>query len=278
MGARGWTDSRGGGRKAGGGLWVIAVVIVLGAAAWQRMSDTTRPIQGEVLVSGQTVSYSLLGVGSSSEPIRVSVAAPEEVSGNLRWRAADGEGEGAFQSSTMLRDGEQVVGFLPAQPPGTELEYSLVLAGPSGLTRIPTDGTVPLQIRGPVPGVLLFPHVGILILSMVVGVRAGLGAVWAMPDAGRLSKLTVAGLTVGGMILGPIVLSFAAGSYWTGWPLGSDWRANSLAMMWLVWVVAALAAHGVAEDATDRFARTTVIGAALVTVLVSLVPRSLYTL
>jgi hypothetical protein len=276
MGARGWTDSRGGGRKAGGVLWAIAVVIVLGAAAWQRVSDTTRPIQGEVLVSGQTVSYSLLGVGSSGEPIRVSVPAPEEVSGNLRWRAADGEG--AFQSSTMLRDGEQVVGFLPAQPPGTELEYSLVLAGPSGLTRIPTDGTVPLQIRGSVPGALLFPHVGILILSRVVGVRAGLGAVWALPGAAGLSKLTVAGLTVGGMILGPIVLNLAAGSYWTGWPLGSDWRANSLAVMWLVWVVAALAAHGASEDATDRFARTTVIGAALVTVLVSLVPRGLYSL
>lgn len=274
MRATGWTDERSRPGKVGGGvLWVVAAVVVLAVAAWQRMSDTTRPTRGEVVVSGQTMTYRLLRVGPSGEPIRVTIAAPEDVSGNLRWRPYPGEG--AFESFTMLRDGDHVVGFLPAQSPGTQIEYSLVLAGPSGLTRIPGESSVVLHVRGPVPGLVLFPHVAILLLSMVVGVRAGLGAAWALPDTGRLSKLTLLGLTVGGMILGPIVLKLAAGSFWTGWPFGGDWRANSAVVMWLVWVVAALAAHA-AQDGTDRFARTTVIGAALVMILVSLVPRGLY--
>ena len=274
MRATGWTDERGRPGKVGGVvLWVVAAVVVLAVVAWQRMSDTTRPTRGEVVVSGQTMTYRLLRVGPSGEPIRVTIAAPEDVSGNLRWRPHPGEG--AYESFTMLRDGDRVVGFLPAQSPGTQLEYSLVLAGPSGLTRIPDEGSVVLHVRGPVPALVLFPHVAILFLSMVVGVRAGLGAAWALPDTGRLSKLTVLGLTIGEMILGPIVLKLAAGSFWTGWPLGADWRANSAVVMWLVWVVAALAAH-TAQDETDRFARTTVIGAALVMILVSLVPRGLY--
>jgi hypothetical protein len=254
-------------------LWVVAVVVVLAVAAWQRMSDTTRPTRSKIVVSGQTMTYRLLRVGPSGEPIRVTITAPEDVSGNLRWRPYPGDGP--FESFTMLRDGDQVVGFLPAQSPGTQLEYSLVLAGPSGLTRIPEEGSVVLHVRGSVPALVLFPHVAILFLSMVVGVRAGLGAAWALPDTSRLSKLTLLGLTIGGMILGPIVLKLAAGSFWTGWPIGGDWRANSAVVMWLVWVVATLAAHA-AHDATDRFARTTVIGAALVMILVSLVPRGLY--
>ncbi len=275
MRATGWTDEGSRPGKVGGVvLWVVAVSVVLAVAAWQRMSDTTRPTRGEVVVSGKTMTYRLLRVGPAGEPIRVTIAAPEDVSGNLRWRPYPGEG--AFESFTMLRDGEQVSGFLPAQSPGTQIEYSLVLVGPSGLTRIPNEGSVVLHVRGPVPGLVLFPHVAILLLSMVLGVRAGLGAAWALPDTGRLSKLTLLGLTVGGMILGPIVLKLAVGSFWTGWPFGGDWRANSTVVMWLVWVVAALAAHA-AQDGTDRFARTTVIGAALVMVLVSLVPRGLYT-
>lgn len=253
-------------------LWIAAFLIVLAVAAWQRWADTTHPKQGEVVVSGQTVTYRLLRSGPSGEPLRVTIAAPEEVSGNLRWRPYPGEE--AVESLTMLRDGEQLVGFLPSKPPGGRLEYSLVLAGPSGLTRIPADGTVVLQLQGPVPRLVLVPYVAILLLSMVVGVRAALGAAWALPDAGRLSMLTLAGLTVGGMILGPLVHKLALGAFWTGWPFGSDWGANSTVVMWLVWVVAVLAVRG-AQDVTDRFARTTVVGAALVMIVVSLVPRGL---
>ena len=264
---------RGGLGQAGSvALWIAALLIVLAVVAWQWWVDTTHPKQGDVVVSGQTVTYRFLRSGPSGEPLRVTIAAPEELSGNLRWRPHPGEE--AFESLTMLRDGEQLVGFLPSRPPGDRLEYSLVLAGPSGLTWIPADGTIVVQFQGPVPRFVLVPHIAILLLTILVGVRAALGAVWALPDAGRLSMLTLAGMTVGGMILGPIVHKLALGAFWTGWPFGSNWGANSTVVMWLVWVVAVLAARA-AQDVTDRFARTTVVGAALVTIVVSLVPRGL---
>ncbi len=263
-------DGRGHGQAGSVALWIAALLIVLAVAAWQWQADTTHPKQGDVVVSGQTVTYRFLRSGTSGEPLRVTITAPEELIGNLRWRPYPGEE--AFESLSMLRDGEQLVGFLPSQPPGGRLEYSLALAGPSGLTRVPADGAVVLQFQGSVPSFVLVPHVSILLLSILVGVRAGLGAAWALPDAARLSMLTLAGMTVGGMILGPIVHKLAFGAFWTGWPFGSDWGANGTVVMWLVWVVAVLAARA-AHDVTDRFARTTVVGAALVTIVVSLAPR-----
>jgi hypothetical protein len=149
-----------------------------------------------------------------------------------------------------------------------------VLVGPDGLTRLPEDGPVVMRYRGEVPLAVLVPHIGILFLSMLVGVRAALGALWARPETFRLSQITLAGITFGGMILGPIVQKYAFDAFWTGWPFGRDLTDNKTVVLWLAWIVAVLAVRG-ARDATDRFARTLVVTAALVMVVVYLVPQSL---
>jgi hypothetical protein len=253
-------------------LWAAAGLITLSAAAWQWWTGPSRPKQGEAVISGETVPYRFLRSGISGEPLRVAITAPEEFTGTLRWRRHPGEEP--FGGITMLRDGEELFGLLPHQPPAGRLEYSLVLAGPSGLTRIPAEGPVVMRFRGRVPPTLLIPHIGILFLSMLIGVRAGLGALWVRPETFLLSRVTLAGITVGGMILGPIVQKFAFDAFWRGWPLGGDPTNDKTLVLWLAWVVAVLAVAAT-RDKTDRFARTLVVAAAVVTTFVSLVPQSL---
>jgi hypothetical protein len=245
---------------------------MLAAAVWQRQTGPSHPKQGEAVIAGQAVSFRFYRSGISGEPFRVSIPAPAEVSGNVRWRRYPSEEP--FGTLTMVQEDGGLFALLPTQPPAGKLEYSLVLVGPDGLTRLPEDGPIVMRFRGHVPLVVLVPHIAIIFLSMLVGVRAALGALWARPEAFLLSKATLAGITLGGMILGPIVQKFAFDAFWTGWPLGRDVTDNKAVVLWLAWIVAVLAVRA-AKDVTDRFARTTVVAAAIVMIVVYLVPHSL---
>ncbi len=45
-------------------------------------------------------------------------------------------------------------------------------------------------------------------------------------------------MTVGGLILGPVVQKHAFGAFWTGIPFGYDLTDNKTLLMWMVWLVA----------------------------------------
>jgi hypothetical protein len=81
-------------------------------------------------------------------------------------------------------------------------------------------------------------------------------------------------MTVGGMILGPIVQKYAFGAFWTGWPFGYDLTDNKTLIMWIVWVAATLvlwkrpAARGWAG-------RGAILSAAAVMMVVYVIPHSL---
>jgi len=85
---------------------------------------------------------------------------------------------------------------------------------------------------------------------------------------------TLVGITLGGLVLGPIVQKYAFDAFWTGWPLGGDLTDNKTAAMWLAWA-AALAVRGRRPDPADRVARWSTVLAALVMIAVYCVPHSL---
>jgi hypothetical protein len=254
-------------------LWVVAVLVTLAAAAWQRLTGPTHPLSGETVVEGRSVRWRLLTSGISGEPLRVEIGAPQQVlMGTLRWRRFP-TGE-PFDGISMLREDDHLVALLPTQPPAGKVEYYLVLAGRSGLVRVPEEQPVVLRFKGRVPLFVLVPHVLILCLTMVLALRAGLGAIFALPDTLRLSWATLGGLTLGGMILGPVVQKLAFGAFWTGWPLGDDLTDDKTFVAWLFWIVAVIALRG-ARSAADRFARATTLAATVVTLAVFVVPHSL---
>ena len=174
----------------------------------------------------------------------------------------------------MQREGDALVALLPTEPPSGKLEYSVLLRDATGEVRIPGGEPVLMRFKGEVPALVLIPHVVVIFFSMLIGLRAALSALLGRPETKRYAWVTLVGITLGGMILGPIVQKYAFGAFWTGWPFGSDLTDDKTAVMWLAWI-AAVAVLARRPDPRDRPARAVVALAAAVMIAVYVVPHSL---
>ena len=255
-------------------LWGVALLMMLAAAAYQRRTGPTYPVRGRMEVAGESYAYRLARSGSSSEGARVAIPDPgPRVSAELhfkRYRTDD-----PFTTVPMRREDEEMVARLPGQPAAGKLEYYVTLDTPGGGLRVPEPetGQIIVRFKDDVPIYVLLPHVLFMFFAMLVGVRAGLGAAFG-PDYTRRLAWTALGLmTVGGMVLGPIVQKFAFGAFWTGFPSGYDLTDNKVLIMWLVWLVACLVV-GWRVSELRRRERIAVAAAALVMLGVYLIPHS----
>ena len=249
-----------------------AFLIMIAAAAWQRMTGPTHPRRGHAVVAGQDVSWRLLRSSVSGEPFMVVMAAPDGVTGSVHYRRYPLDEP--FREIAMNRDGGTLVGLLPTQPPAGKLEYFVTLETGERTVRIPDGEPIVMRFKGDVPALVLIPHVVTMFVSMMIGIRAALAAILGRPEARRYAWVAVVGIALGGLVLGPIVQKYAFGAFWTGWPFGGDLTDNKTLGMWLAWV-AAIAVWRSRKDPADRVARWTTVAAALVMVAVYLVPHSL---
>ena len=101
-----------------------------------------------------------------------------------------------------------------------------------------------------------------------------MGAAFHPEGVRKLAWTTLGLMTVGGMILGPVVQKYAFGAFWTGWPFGYDLTDNKTLIMWIVWVFAALVLWK-RRTPRDWAARGAVLVAAVVMMVVYLIPHSL---
>ena len=255
-------------------LWVVAVVLMLAAATYQRRTGPTYPVSGSFDVAGQTHEYELIRSAYTTRDARISVPNPGRgVAGTLhykRFRTSD-----EFAAVPMHAEQSELVGELPAQPPAGKLEYFVTLQLPNGGIRIPdaSHGNVVMRFKDHVPIYFLLPHVLMMFLSMLIGLRAGLAALFAPGPMRKLAWVTLAGMTVGGMVLGPIAQKYAFGAFWTGFPFGYDLTDNKVLIMWLLWVVAGVTLwFRIREDV--RLPRHAVVVAALATIVVYVIPHS----
>lgn len=253
-------------------LWLAALLLMTGAAVWQRLTGPTHPRRGTAVAAGQEVRWRLLRSSVSGQPFMVAVPAPPGVTGAVHYRRYP-TGE-PFQGVAMSREAGTLVALLPSQPPAGKLEYSVVLATPDGPVRVPEGEPIVMRFKGDVPALVLIPHVVTMFLAMMIGVRAALAAALGRPEARRYAWVAVVGIAIGGLVLGPIVQKHAFGAYWTGWPFGTDLTDDKTLGMWLAWV-AAVVVFQRRPDPRDRVARGATIAAALVMIAVYLVPHSL---
>lgn len=253
-------------------LWTLSVLIMMGAATWQRMTGPTHPRRGETTIEGQpTIHWRLFRSGTSGEPFMVSIPAVERMQGYVDYRRYPTNEP--FDSLPMERKGDAFVALLPSQPPAGKLEYRVRLSTLAGSIFITGDEPVVMRFKGDVPAGILIPHIVLMFFAMMIGVRAALAAAAGRPESKRYAWVALMGITLGGLVLGPIVQKFAFGKYWTGWPFGGDLTDNKTAAMWLAWLIAVIV---LARAPVERRAtRLTVIVAALVTIAVYLVPHSL---
>jgi len=248
--------------------------MMLSSAVYQRRTGPTRPVRGELAVAGETHRYELKRNPYTTGDARIAIPNPgHDVSGAALYRRYP-TGDDYTTVPLVVEDGE-LVAYLPVQPTSGKLEYYVVLDTPDGGVWLPEqDETVVLRYKDPVPIGILLAHIAFIFFALLIGLRAGLGAVFDPSSVRRLAWATLTCMTIGGMILGPIVQKYTFGAFWTGFPFGYDLTDNKTLIMWLVWALA-VALLGFKAKQNDRVGRVAVVAAAIVAMVVYLIPHSL---
>ncbi len=263
-----------GGRGREVSLWILAFLLTASAAGYQRFTGPSYPARGAFEVAGQSHAYRLVRNALTTGEARVGIPDPGgAVSGALHYKRY--RTDEPFTSLPLAAEGDELVGRLPVQPAAGKVEYFLTLRTADGVMRVPDEdrGNVIVRFKNPVPWYSLAPHILMMFLALLIGMRAGLAAIFAPAPMRRLAWVTLGVMTVGGMILGPIAQWYAFGAFWTGWPFDYDLTDNKVLIMWLVWI-AACAVLWLRARKPDRVARAAVALAALVMVVVYLIPHS----
>jgi len=250
-------------------FWILAIVITLAAAVYQRMTGPTYPIMGASEINGVSVSYYLPRSHEIGEDCTIRLKAENpEITGVISFRRHK-TGEDWTQIP-MTRAESALMANLPEQPPAGKLDYNIILSYQDNQLRIPEDELIVIRFKGKVPGYVLWPHVIIIFLAMLFSTRTGIEALDPKGNTQTLAIWTLALLFVGGMILGPLVQKFAFDAFWTGFPFGTDLTDNKTLIAFVAWIAAVIAGR------KGRNARAWVLAASIILLLIYLIPHSLF--
>lgn len=243
-------------------------MITLASAVYQRMTGPSYPARGKVTLGKNEVPFRLpRSQGDGDAVVRVPVA-DVAVQGQVGWKRY--KTKDAWTYLTMAREGGDLVARLPHQPPAGKLMYRVILQ--EDMERVTLGGSpVVIRFKGEVPLAVLIVHVICMFGGMLFSTRAALEFFSPQPAYSRLILVTVILLSVGGLVLGPVVQKYAFDAYWTGWPFGTDLTDNKTAVAWLAWVIAWLKMKRGGPGVGAW-----VVGAAVVTLVVFGIPHSAF--
>ncbi len=249
-------------------LWVVAFIVTLVSAIYQRVTGPTYPASGTITVGSTAVHYRLLRSFETTgdAPVEIAVA-DTAIHGRMEWKRY--KTPDAWTPVAMEARNGVLSARLPRQPAAGKLEYRVVLVSADNETVIPKEGGIVLRFKGDVPAAILILHVLAMFTGMLLSTRAGLEYFNPAARFRPLILWTIGLLAVGGIILGPIVQKYAFDAYWTGWPFGHDLTDNKTIFALLCWVAALFAIR------KGRSARGWALAAALVTFVVFMIPHSM---
>jgi len=277
-------------------LWLLAVIITVAAVLYQRATGPTYPFKGSLTTNNQDYKYKLIRTHETTAEAIITIPLIEssDFSANLhykRYQTQDSLTIVPFSAVTL----EPEVGFLvdlfpslkrksdnafganlPLQAAAGKMEYFLTGSINGETFRIPEEGqdNILLRYKNPVPNNVLVPHIFLMFFAILFGMRAALSALFDPKTIRKWVVVAFVGMTIGGMVLGPIVQKYAFGEYWTGFPYGGDFTDNKMLIMWLAWVIA-LAVIGFKPKKKEGASRIVVLVAALVMTAVYMIPHSM---
>lgn len=247
-------------------LWVVAFILTVFSAYYQRVTGPTYPLSGHAEIGGKEVTYRFDRSHGGTDDAVVRLTVSNSARGTLLWKRL--KAGDPWTEVEMRREGESLSGSLPVQPPAGKLEYFIRLEAGESAAIVPGEGPVVIRFKGDVPAPILIVHILAMFGGMLLSLRTALESFRPTPSYGALARWTLAFLFVGGLILGPIVQKYAFDAYWTGWPFGMDLTDNKTLLAFLGWAVAAYAIR--TSTHPERWAW----GAAVVTLVVFMIPHS----
>lgn len=250
-------------------LWLLAIVITLASAIYQRQTGPTYPVEGQLAVAGKTIHYSLTRSATTGKDTPVILDLPDEsMNAYLQFRRYKSHDTWRLTPMTRQPDGS-LMAALPNQPAAGKIMYR-VLVKTTGKDPVSLTGEQPVIIRykGAVPTGVLIPHVLFMFGAMLLSNRTGLEALKRQGDPKTLLYRTIAFVFMGGLIMGPVVQKFAFDAYWTGVPFGYDLTDNKTLIAFLGWLFAWWKNRG------EKRSRGAILFAALLMLVIFMIPHS----
>lgn len=256
-------------------LWLVAFFMAVAAILYQRATGPTYPFKGKLMSENKAFTYKLLRSQETTEGAPITLPKIQGFSQAQlhykRYKTQDSITVVPFELKN-----ESFEAQLPVQPAAGKMEYYITGEVNGQAFRIPQleNESIIIRYKDPVPNAILIPHILMMIMVILFGMRAALSALFEGETMRKYAIVALVAMTVGGMILGPIVQKYAFGAFWTGFPFGKDFTDNKTLIMWLSWVFA-LAIIGFKPRKNELVNRVVVIAAALVMTLVYLIPHSM---
>ena len=237
-------------------LWLMAIIITLSAAYYQRKTGPTNPKSESIVINGTTYDLRLIRSLGLDERPEVKLAVDDTtITARLlykRFRTNDAYSVSDFTYRVYPVDSfvmnrifniSEEKGFfaaVPEQPPAGKLEYYIEITDREGVKSLLKESPLVIRFKGAVPSWVLAPHILFMFLAMLLSTLSGLMALAKHPLYKKYSILTLVVLGIGGMILGPLVQKFAFGEFWTGVPMGWDLTDNKTLIAFIIWIIAVL--------------------------------------
>jgi hypothetical protein len=249
-------------------LWLIAFVLTVITAVYQRLTGPTYPVTGEVIINSEVVKYKLDRThGGDGDHLVEIMVDDETICGELLWKRYKTDDQ--WTSIEMIRQDKKLAASLPHQPPAGKLVYHIILQKEEEVYILPQKGEVVIRFKGDVPVAFLIPHIIFIFGAMLLSTRTGLEYFNQGEKFKPLTILTFIFVIIGGFILGPIIQHYAFGAFWTGFPFGHDLTDNKILVGFIGWLVALIALYKFKNP--NRW----IIFASILMFIIFLIPHSL---
>lgn len=248
-------------------FWILAFLITVASAYYQRVTGPTYPLTVKVKVAGQETKYHLdrTHSGFTNHEVKLNTT-DKNISGNLFWKRFKTDDE--WTKVEMRNKNNALTAELPAQPSAGKLMYKLSLSTGTETISFPPEPVV-IRFKGDVPLFILIPHVLMMFSAMFLSTRTGLEIFNNKSKIKKYTIFTFAFLLLGGFLFGPFVQKYAFGEYWTGVPFGYDLTDNKTLIALVGWIIAAVALL------KKRNEKVWVGFAAILMLVIFLIPHSL---
>ncbi|MCF8389812.1 MAG: hypothetical protein K9H12_03905 [Bacteroidales bacterium] len=249
-------------------FWVLAIIITLSTAVYQRMTGPTYPKSFEYQLGEQTYSFKLPRSQNGITDALISIEVPDTMAFGEVYYKKFKTGE-EFVTVKMHQENDVLVAWLPKQPAAGKLEYGVKIYDSGNETIFETPENIVIRFKGNVPPYVLIPHILLIFIAMLLSNLTGFYAISKQKSYKLYTLLTLIFLLAGGMLMGPVLQKFAFGEFWTGFPFGMDLTDNKTLFAFVLWLVAWFG-----NRKQDR--RYLVIIAAVMNLLISLIPHSMF--
>lgn len=251
-------------------FWVLATIITISAAIYQRKTGPTYPKKIEIQTTNGLIETELIRShgGESDCPI-IYVIPDESITAELMCRRYPTNEE--WVTKPLIREGESLNGTLPYQPPAGKVEYNVNFYQNGKLLNAKDEFHTLVRFKGHVPSWILIPHIFFIFFAMLLSNFTAILAIAKHNKTMFYAKLTIAFLILGGLIFGPVVQLYAFGDLWTGVPFGWDLTDNKTLIAFLAWFAAI-----VINNKKKKVRYDMIIAAAIIMLLIFAIPHSMF--